>query len=190
VCGFSKGSCVLNHFVAEIAALRCCTDNATPLPDWEDPAVVGSLPVYEIPQRIASLRCPAKHLLTSKEVAFAFLDRVRAFHWLDAHRFPTHPESIKQFAGYCAQRASSTRPLQVCLHGTPRQLQDKRRLYIRKEYDRFQTLLTEALGGEQQAKEIVSASMYFETQQRQTASSMSMHFRVLDEFFLLSKKPL
>jgi hypothetical protein len=171
ICAFSKGSLVLSQILAEAAV---CGAASAPeiLPDWEDPAMAAALPHYEIAQRIARTHTPSRQLLSQRLAVLEWLSRVKAMHWLDAHRYPTHPTTVLDFARYCRQRNS---PLQLLVHVTPRQVRDTRRPHIRAEYERFVFLLR------QSQCDVMSLNVgeYFFSEKR---PSLAMHFRLLLHF--------
>ncbi len=154
------------------------------LPDWEDPALVSGLAPHDVPQRIARARAPARVLLASRAPVLTWLARVRALHWLDAHRYPTHPTTLALFSEYCALRRA---PLQLLVHVTPRQVRDSRRPHIRIEYDRFVSLLRarpappEGAGASASTSALLElyTAEYFAQEKR---PSLATHFRLLTHF--------
>ena len=72
---------------------------------------------------------------------------------------------------YLKERQEKELPLSLCLHGTPRQLQDKRRLFVKHEHD----IMVKRL------QPFLQDDVYFDDGR---PASLQMHFDVLREFSL------
>jgi hypothetical protein len=91
----------------------------------------------------------------------------------DCHRFPTSVEVIEQFAYYVNKRASSSSPLRLFLHATPRQLRDPRREWIRYEHDTFLQSLRDS-----KVSCITEKAYFFDNEK--IGRQMLSHFKCLD----------
>ena len=100
--------------------------------------------------------------------------RVDVLHYVDAGlnnrgAYLTHAHLLSA-AGRC-RGAGAPRPLRLCLHGTPRQWEDRRRAWVADEKRRMASL---AAG----ARLDVHERMYFAGER----PSLAMHFRCLEAF--------
>jgi len=164
------GVLVLNNFIAEYSSLT--TDPMPPLiQDWQDNVngrpVIEGYPVYEPTLRIYRMRANTNNfLLPNKDNIVDFVTRVKSIHWIDGHRFPTSREVVKALADLQGKSKA-----EFFLHGTPRQLEDKKRKWITEEFNSFKFLM--------ELYEVKShVKMYFQGQPK----SIQIHFKILHEF--------
>jgi hypothetical protein len=165
-----SGVLVLNHFIAEYSSLT-----SEPMPplirDWQDNIngrpVIEGYPPYEPTLRIYRMRSNTSNFLVlHKDSIVDFASRVKSFHWIDGHRFPTSREVVQSLAELQVKYNT-----QIYVHGTPRQLEDKKCKWITEEFEAFKSLM--------ETCEIKShVRMYFKGQPK----TIHIHFKILHEF--------
>jgi len=173
--GFSKGSLVLNHFIAELATVIECSQSSQPpqlVLDWEPDRKTYKLPNYEPSRRIARTNTPASIAMDHKDVILQFMSRVTAIHWVDGHRFPTDQQVIRAASSFLFKEDESKHKTKIYVHYTPRQVQDSRRKWIKIEQDLF----VETLKTIREA--VLVTKSYFEDE----PPSLEFHFKCLDSF--------
>jgi len=166
--------------------------------DWESAEASKVLPSWEPSFRHNIIRHQNDHHFTEKDhrsqenrarsprVSYwcrvlQWFAQAEIWHWLDGHRFPTVAvvvETARDYYHDLQQSRVSTDSqspftclgnVWIAVHGTPRQLNDPQRTYIRMEHTRFLSLL---------GKYISAEHIYFEGEPR----TLEMHFKVLDKF--------
>lgn len=170
---FSKGCMVINHLLAELASVKKFKKEGTKsMIDWDDRNFTISMPSFE-----SFLKIERTSFLGVKSMQFGsengpssltllLFDKVRSIFILDAHRFLTERNCILNCFG------DKIRP-SVFVFQTPRQMGDKKRVYIKKGLDIFLDLM------KQSQKDVpLTFKLFFQDEK----PSLSMHFKILDVF--------
>ncbi len=160
----------MNNFLAEYSSLT--SDPMPPLiRDWQDNVngrpVIEGYPIYEPTLRIYRMRSNTTNFLVpNKDIIVDFVSRVKSIHWLDGHRFPTSREVVQSLSDLQVKYKT-----EFYVHGTPRQLEDKKRKWITEEFNSFKSLL--------EMYDVKShIKIYFKGQPK----TIQVHFKILDEF--------
>jgi len=173
ILAFSKGSLVLDHLMAELATvLQCCSSHPPNyILDWDsDRDREFELPPYESSERISRTKTIPIELGMEENInkIINFFYKVESIHWIDGHRFPTESKVIMEISTFMEKLGTW-----IFIHGTPRQLQDGRRKWIKEEHSKFVQMLQDS-----PMKSNFRVYNYLEEEH----SSFENHFKVLKLF--------
>jgi len=175
---FSKGCLVLNNFLSEISTLESLSTSSPPqyIVDWEDESMSNKLPSYEPSQLISRTKTTTDFIKKNEKEIFEFVKQIHGMHYLDGHRFPTNVLVIENFVKAIAKikNYKEKETLKIELSGTPRQIRDTKREFIRFEFETYIKWLRYYNEKEKNVLEIVD-KLYFEDQK----ASFRLHFDVL-----------
>jgi len=165
---FSRGVLVLNHVAAEYATLVSPQSETPYVLDWQgskNDVPLVSLPTWEPNLSILTSKTSSAEIFSQKDKTLNFMNRVKAIHYIDGHRFPTNRAVCLALSKFTEKNN-----VRVNVHTSPRQVKSTSQPWIPMEFDIFVRYLEE-----NSAK--FTHKMYFEDKPKK----IEWHFRVLDE---------
>eukprot|EP01127_Copromyxa_protea_P013125 TRINITY_DN3489_c0_g1_i1.p1 TRINITY_DN3489_c0_g1~~TRINITY_DN3489_c0_g1_i1.p1 ORF type:complete len:247 (+),score=33.96 TRINITY_DN3489_c0_g1_i1:134-874(+) len=167
ITAFSRGVEILNHYLAEYTTL---TQNISGfIVDWQNHTANGSA-LIDVGSEKSLVLYKAKKsseiLFSHREALTTFISRVQEIHYLDGHRYPTHPL-------VCQSIAELSQKIPIFIHLTPRQQFSETQKFIGQELSAFQHAVDNSGGFLRQKHYLQNSPKTLET-----------HFRILKEFKL------